>query len=228
MCPFGGSVPLLYIQMTIVSTAALATSTSAIISEFSGGSSSNVAMFIGIGLVKDSDAVYFQYKEEGMQPVALLQPSGKHLSTLANVTLVDVGIYEPGDEYNTLKVNITLESSAGTQVMVTSGLTTYWSQSVIGGLLAMLHGGDVTCAFNLDTWRGSVGKIRPCFGGIKINGQMMRNDEIYKALTDARADGNKQLVESIMRDAVDVLHTALNVTPAVIDVESPEELPADF
>jgi hypothetical protein len=214
--------------MTIVSTAALATSTSAIVSEFSGGSSSNVAMFIGIGLVKDSDAVFFQYQNEGEQPVALLQPSGKHLSTLANVTLVDVSIYEPGDEYNTLKVNITLESSAGTQVMVTSGLTTYWSQSVIGGLLAMLKGGDLTCPFNLDTWRGSVGKIRPCFGGVKINGAMMRNDELYTALVAARADGNKQKVETIMRDAVQVLNAALNVTPAVIDVESPQELPADF
>jgi hypothetical protein len=213
--------------MTIVSTAALSTSTSAIVSEFSGGSSSNVAMFIGIGLVKDSDAVFFQYQNEGEQPVALLQPSGKHLSTLANVSLVDVSIYEPGDEYNTLKVNITLESSAGTQVMVTSGLTTYWSQSVIGGLLAMLKGGDLTCPFNLDTWRGSVGKIRPCFGGVKINGQMMRNDELYKALLMHVLTVTSS-VETIMRDAVEVLNAALNVTPAVIDVESPEELPADF
>ena len=215
--------------MTIVSTAALTTSTSAIVSEFSGGSSSNVAMFIGIGLVKDSDAVFFQYQNEGEQPIALLQPSGKHLSTLANVTLVDVSIYEPGDEYNTLKVNITLESSAGTQVMVTSGLTTFWSQSVVGGLLAMLKGGDLTCPFNLDTWRGTLGKIKPCFGGVKINGAMMRNDEIYKALTDARADGNKQRVETIMRDAAEVLSAALKVTPAVVSLdEVTEKVAADF
>ena len=214
--------------MTIVSTAALTPSTSAIVSEFSGGSSSNVAMFIGIGLVKDSDAVFFQYKNEGEQPVALLQPNGKHLSTLANVTLVDVSIYEPGDEYGTLKVNITLESSAGTQVMVTSGLTTFWSQSVVGGLLAMLKGGDVTCPFNLDTWRGNKGKIKPCFGAVKINRKSMRSDELYTALCDARADGNKQRVETIMRDAVEVLNTALNVTPAVVDVDAPQEVPADF
>jgi len=215
--------------MTIVSTAALSTSTSAIVSEFSGGSSSNVAMFIGIGLVKDSDAVFFQYKNEGEQPVALLQPSGKHLSTLANVTLVDVSLYEPKDEYNTLKVNITLESSSGTQVMVTSGLTTFWSQSVVGGLLAMLKGGDVTCPFNLDTWRGSKGKIKPCFGAVKINRESMRNDEIYNALVDARADGNKQLVETIMRDAVDVLSAALKVTPAIVSLdEVTEKVPADF
>lgn len=216
--------------MTIISTSALSTSTSEIVSEFSGGTSSNVAMFIGIGLVKDSDAVFFQYKEEGEQPVALrVQPSGKHLSTLANVTLVDVSIYEPGDEYNTLKVNITLESSSGTQVMVTSGLTTFWSQSVVGGLLAMLKGGDLTCPFNLDTWRGSKGKIKPCFGAVKINRESMRNDELYTALVDARADGNKQRVETIMRDAVDVLNTALNVIPAVVTLdEVTEKVAAEF
>ena len=215
--------------MTIISTSALATSTSAIVSEFSGGSSSNVAMFIGIGLVKDSDAVFFHYKNEGEQPVALLAPSGKHLSTLANVTLVDVSIYEPGDEYNTLKVNITLESSSGTQVMVTSGLTTFWSQSVVGGLLAMLRGGDVTCPFNLDTWRGNKGKIKPCFGAVKVNRESMRNDELYKLLVDARADGNKQLVETIMRNAVEELNAALNVTPAVVSLdEVTNTVPADF
>jgi hypothetical protein len=215
--------------MTIVSTAALTTSTSAIVSEFSGGTSSNVAMFIGIGLVKDSDAVFFQYQNEGEQPVALLQPSGKHLSTLANVTLVDVSIYEPGDEYNTLKVNITLESSSGTQVMVTSGLTTFWSQSVIGGLLAMFKGGDLTCPFNLDTWRGSKGKIKPCFGAVKVNRESMRNDEIYNALCNARADSNKQLLTTIMRDAAQVLSEALNVEPAVVTLDQlATEVPADF
>ena len=209
--------------MTNINASGLTTTTSSIISEFSGGSSSNVAMFIGIGLVKDSDAVFFQYQEEGEQPVALLQPSGKHLSTLANVKLVDVGIYEPGDEYNTLKVNITLESSSGTQVMVTSGLTTFWSQSVVGGLLAMLRGGDLTCPFNLDTWRGTKGKIKPCFGAVKINRESMRNDALYEALVEARADGNKQKVEKIMRDSVEVLAAALEVTPATVEVEVPAE-----
>jgi len=187
-------------------------------------------MTIGIGLVKDSDSVFFRYADEaGEQPIALLTATGRPLTTLGNVQLVDVSLYEPGDEYNTLKVNITLESSSGTQVMVTSGLTTFWSQSVIGGLLEMLKGGDLTCPFNLDTWRGNQGRIRPCFGGVKINGQLVRNDELYKALVDARADGNKQRVETIMRDAVDVLSSALKVTPAVVSLdEVTEKVSADF
>ena len=222
--------------MTIVSATALSStvSTTAIVSEFAGGQSSNVAMTIGIGLNKDSDAVYFRYADEaGEQPTALLTATGRHLSTLGNVTLVDVGLYEPNDEYNTLKVNITLQSSAGTQVMVTAGLTTFWSMSVIGGLLAMLLGGDVTCPFNLDTWKGNKGKIKPCFGAVKISGTSMRNDELYTSLTDARSDGNKKRVEEIMRDAVQVLHSALNVDAVDVAVDEPltsgqQEVLADF
>jgi len=221
--------------MTIVSTSALiaSTATSAIVSEFSGGRQSSVAMTIGIGLVKDSDAVFFKYADEaGEQPVALLQPSGKHLSTLCNVTLVDVSLYEPNDEYNTLKLNVTLESSTGTHVMVTSGLTTFWSMSILGGLLEMQKGGDLTCPFNLDTWRGNKGKIKPCFGAIKMGAISMRNDDLYNSLTDARSDGNKQLVERIMRDGVETVHHALTgglVEEAVVTLDAAvSEVPADF
>ena len=206
--------------MTIVSTAALTSSASSIVSEFSGGQPSNVAMTIGIGLVKDSDSVFFRYADEaGEQPIALLTATGRPLTTLGNVTLVDVGLYEPGDEYNTLKLNLTLQSSAGTQVLVTAGLTTFWSMSVVGGLLEMLRGGDLTCPFNLDTWKGNKGKIKPCFGAVKISGQAMRNDDLYNSLTDARSDGNKKRVESIMRDSVSLLQGALNINTVDVAVE---------
>jgi len=93
----------------------------------------------------------------------------------------------------------------------------------------MLKGGDLTCPFNLDTWRGSKGKIKPCFGAVKVNRESMRNNELYNALCDARADSNKQLVETIMRDAVEVLNAALNVTPAVVTLDDvTEKVSADF
>ena len=217
--------------MTLVSTNAITTSTSALVGEFAGGATSNVAMTIGIGLVKDSDAVFFKYGDEGSEPVALLHPSGKHLATLANCKLVSVGLYEPKDEYNTLKLNVTLESSAGTHVMVTSGLTTFWSMSIIGGLTELMDAGDLDLPFNLDTWKGSKGKIKPCFGAIKLGRDAIKSDRMYNALTDARSDGNKQLVESIMRDAVDILNHALTGGPvqdAVVSVESTQESTADF
>ena len=51
---------------------------SSVLSEFVGGSTSDVAMMIGVGLVKDSDAVFFQYLGEEQSPRALTIPtSGK-------------------------------------------------------------------------------------------------------------------------------------------------------
>ena len=50
---------------------------------------SEVAMMIGVGVVKDSDAVFFQYVGgEEMPPQALTMPSsGRPLTRLANVRL---------------------------------------------------------------------------------------------------------------------------------------------
>ena len=44
---------------------------SALLAEFSGGSNTDVSMMIGIGLVKDSEAVFFQYLGEEQTPSAL-------------------------------------------------------------------------------------------------------------------------------------------------------------
>ena len=65
--------------MTIISTAAPATNnTSALVAEFAGGAASDISMMIGIGLVKDSDAVFFQYQGEGIEPLALVQTTNRH------------------------------------------------------------------------------------------------------------------------------------------------------
>ena len=79
------------------STSALATE---LMSEMIG-SDSSVDMMIGIGLNKESDAVFFQYLGEETVPSALMLPSGKPLTRLANVRLVgltvvdDVGTFSP-------------------------------------------------------------------------------------------------------------------------------------
>ena len=71
-----------------------------LISEFSGGSASDIEMMIGIGLVKDSDAVFFQYMGEEQQPQALMLPSGRPLTRLANVRLHSIDIAENVGEFN--------------------------------------------------------------------------------------------------------------------------------
>lgn len=216
--------------MTIVSTTAPA-STNELVAEFAGGAASDVAMMIGIGLVKDTDAVFFQYQGEGVEPMALVQNSGRPLTSLNNVKLTGISIAENIGELNATKLNLILESSRGVNVMVTSGLTTIWSQCIVNGLMALFLGGDLTCPFNLDTWRATTSKFKPCLGSIKVNAVSMKNDELYTQLADARADGNKLRVETILRDTVEVLSHALTGGPveeAVVSVANTAELPADF
>jgi len=215
--------------MTIVSTAPT-NNISALVTEFSGGAASDISMMIGVGLIKDTDAVFFQYLGEGVEPMALVQNSGRPLTRLGNVKLAGISVADDIGEFNSTKLNVILESSAGTQVLVTSGLTTIWSQCIINGLMAMFNGGDLTCPFNLDTWKGN-SKMKPCFGGVRVGQTKMSDNDLYEQLRDARTDGNKQLVETIMRDSVQILSHALTGGPveeAVVTTEPTVTVAADF
>ena len=79
-------------------------------------------MMIGVGLVKDSEAVFFQYLGEEQTPSALMMPSGKPLTRLANVTLAGIDIAEDIGEFKSTKLNLFLQSVQGRVVMLTSGL----------------------------------------------------------------------------------------------------------
>ena len=215
--------------MTVLSTATLDT-TSALVAEFAGGSTSEVDMMVGIGVLKDSDAVFFQYLGDSNEPAALMLQSGKPLTRMGNVRLTGVSVADDIGEFNATKLNVFLESSKGTTVLVTSGLTTIWSQCIINGLMAMFNGGDLSCPFNLDTWKGN-SKMKPCFGGIRVGQVKMSDNDLYQQLTEARTDGNKQLVETIMRDSVSILSHALTGGPveeAVVTTEPTVTVDADF
>ena len=215
--------------MTVLSTATLDPA-SALVAEFSGGNESTVDMMVGIGVVKDSDAVFFQYLGDSNEPAALMLQSGKPLTRMGNVTITGISVADDIGEFNATKLNVFLESSKGTTVLVTSGLTTIWSQCIINGLMAMFNGGDLTCPFNLDTWKGN-SKMKPCFGGIRVGDTKMSDNDLYEQLRDARTDGNKKLVETIMRDSVQILSHALTGGPvedAVVSVEPTVTVPADF
>ena len=216
--------------MTVLSTATLDPA-SALVAEFSGGTESTVDMMVGIGVLKDSDAVFFQYLGDSNEPAALMLQSGKPLTRMGNVTLTGISVADDIGEFNATKLNVFLESSKGTTVLVTSGLTTIWSQCIINGLMAMFNGGDLTCPFHLDTWKGN-SKMKPCFGGIRVGQAKMSDNDLYEQLRDARTDGNKQLVETIMRDSVQILSHALTGGPVEEAVVTTDELsvtvPADF
>ena len=199
----------------------------ALISEFSGGASTDVAMMIGIGLVKDSEAVFFQYLGEEQTPTALMMPSGRPLTRLANVTLAGIDIAENVGEYSATKLNLFLQSSAGRTVMLTSGLTTIWSQCILNALMGLYNSYDLGTAFSLDTWKGT-SKMKPAFGSIRIDGNKVSDDELYQMLADARADRDQEKVNQLLRNAVEMLKKGLGVDEVVVEEAPATKTEADF
>ena len=212
----------------MTTTAITPVDNSALLAEFSGGGATDVAMMIGIGLVKDSEAVFFQYLGEEQTPSALMMPSGRPLTRLANVTLAGIDVADGIGEFNSTKLNLFLQSSQGRVVMLTSGLTTIWSQCVLNALMGLYHSYDLSTPFQLDSWKGT-SKMRPCFAAVRIGSQKVSDQELYNMLTDARSDGDKAKVEQLLRNAVAMLREGLGVTePVDVQVEPAAPTEADF
>ena len=207
--------------MTIVSTAG-----AALLEEFSGGQTSDVDMMIGVGLVKDTEAVFFEYLGDDEEPAALMRKNGRALTRMPNVVLSGIDIAEDIGEFKSTKLNLYLNTGGGRTILVTSGLTTLWSQCVVTCLMGMLKGGDVTCPFHLDTWKGTQG-LKPCFAAIRVGDTKISDDELYGLLSEARADRDKLKVETLMRNAVQSLRApfttdevAVTVAPALEEAET--------
>ena len=199
------------------------TDNTALLAEFAGGSSSDVAMMIGVGLVKDSEGVFFEYIGEDIQPAALMLPSGKPLTRMSNVRLAGIDIAEDIGEFKATKLNVVLETTSGSKVMLTSGLTTIWSQCVLTSLMGLFQSYSTDEFFQLDTWKGT-SKLRPCFAAVRIKGQKISDQETYDLLRDARSDRDNAMVQQLCRNAVAQLQAAVGVEPvAVNDVTDTEE-----
>ena len=183
---------------------------------------SSVDMMIGIGLVEDTDAVFFQYLGEEQQPAALMLPSGKPCTRLPHITVTGIDIAEEVGQFKSTKLNLFVTSSAGRTVMLTSGLSTLWSQCVLTGLMAVFNEYGLDKPLTIDSWKGT-SKLRPCFAAIRQGTTKMSDQTMYDALVDARADRDKDRVEVLLRDAVAVLKTALGIQPAAVEVESSDE-----
>jgi len=200
-------------------TAITVNATEALMAEFTGGSTGSVEMMIGVGLVKDSDAVFFQYMGEEQQPVALTMPtSGKPLTRLANVTLAGLDIAEDVGEFKSTKLNIYLKSNQGRTIMLTSGLTTIWSQCLLNCISGLNYSENLQTPFNLDTWKGN-SSMRPCFAGIRINGEKITDDVLYNKLADARADKDYKQTEKLLRNVVNLVKAALSTEDVEVAVD---------
>ena len=198
---------------------------SSVLSEFIGGAQPELAMMIGVGLVKDSDAVFFQYLGDEQAPTALTIPtSGRPLTYLRNVELVDISIEEEVGTFKSTKLNVYLRAAGTTSVvMLTSGLTALWSQCVLIALMGMFNSYDLTTPFTLNSWKGTQG-LKPCFASIKLAGQKVSDQMLYDQLKDLRSDRDKEGIERVVRDTVEILATALGVghtEPVDVVVEAP-------
>lgn len=194
------------------------------------GSSSSVDMMIGIGLNKESDAVFFQYLGEEQTPSALMLPSGKPLTRLANVRLVGLTVADNVGAFNSTKLNVYLESTAGRQVMLTSGLNTLWSQYLLSGLMACFNEFSLDQTFTLDTWKGT-SQMRPCFAAIRQAGNKMSCQMLTDQLKEAKADRDNERTLKIMRDAVEIINSSVTggaVEPVSVTEPTTTVTEADF
>ena len=183
-------------------------------------------MMIGISAVKDSDAVFFQYVGNDQQPVAMVwSETGKPVTKFKNIRLTGLSIAEDIGKFDATKINVFVEVvGSGRILMLTSGLTTLWSQYLITGLSGLALTDNLDFAFQLDTWKGT-SKFKPTFAKVRSGGLEMTDPELKQALIDAK--GNDKATEAIMRDTVEYLNrlvTGGDVTPAVVtEVSEVEE-----
>ena len=200
-----------------MTTANLTDNTAAIVAELGGSSQQTVDIMIGVGLVKDSEAVFFQY--EGDEKVsALMQASGRPVTRIGNVRLTGLSIAD--DVYaeagfSGSKLNIYVETQSGRTVMLTSGLTTIWSQCLMTSLMGLITDNAIDHLICIDTWKGNSMK-RPCFAAVRDGQRKVTSNEMYQSLLEARSDGDLAKTEAIMRDAVDVLNAALGQGPVEV------------
>ena len=206
----------------MTTTAITNVSAAELIQEFAGGQQSSVDMMIGVGLVKDSEAVFFQYTGEDANSAALMLPSGKPLTRLANVRLAGIDVAEDVGEFNSTKLNLYLESSQGRVIMLTSGLTTIWSQCVITALMGIFNSYDLQSAFSLDSWKGT-SKMKPCFAALRLDGNKVSDQMLYDQLREIRADRDNKKLMDVMRDSVQILNHAISPQPADVTIIESEE-----
>ena len=190
---------------------------SAIVAELvSGGEAPEINMMIGVGVVKESEAVLFHYVGNEEQPQALMHPrTGNPLTRLSNVKLVGLDIAKNIGTENATKLNVILELGNGNKVLVTSGIQTWWSLCVISGLSGLFQNGLLTESFNLDSYRGKMGR-KPIFASIRC-ADVYSDKELYALLMAARQCKAWDTYEDNITTVAADLNDALNVDPVPQD-----------
>ena len=221
MDPSGSFIPYCLYGIHLLFTMTIAT-TAAILAEFSGGSTAPIDydMLIGVGVSKDSDAVFFRYEDS--KPIALVNPAtGKPLQTFKNVTCYGIELVHDIGTFKATKLNLKLQSPGGSKLCFTSGVETMWSQAVVTALMGIM--GSATYDFNtpFTFWskRGDQG-MRPSFANIYLDGERVSDNEMYNQLAELRSDRNKAGIIACVTDAVQILSAEISGVPPEVSVLS--------
>ncbi len=207
--------------------------TASIVAEFGGGAPQIADIMIGIGLQKDSEAVFFQYQGDDVV-MPLLQQNGRPVTRIGNVYLTGLSIID--DVYADTgfagsKLNVNLETQNGRTVLITSGLTTIWSQCLMTALQGLADSDCLTHLIAIDTWKGN-SKMKPCFAAVRDGANKVTSNVMYQALADARADRDKVKTEALLRDAVECINAAVtggDIQPVeVADLDDTAAATIDF
>tara|TARA_B100001778_G_scaffold64600_2_gene50568 strand:- start:2424 stop:3056 length:633 start_codon:yes stop_codon:yes gene_type:complete len=204
----------------IVSQSATSTDTSALVAEFAGSSTNSYDILVGVGLVKDSEAVFFQYKGDD-QKEALMQPNGKPVTRIYPVQITGIKIEEnpyASSGFDGCKLNIEFTTQGGKVVCLTSGLTTMWSQCMLICLSGLMNQRALGHLIAIDTWKGN-SKYGTCFAAIRDNGVKVSDQAMYDTLKEARATKNHDLKDQVIRDTVSVLQGCLSIIPTQVTEE---------
>lgn len=193
----------------------------ALVADVTSGDVSVDFMF-GIGLVKDSEAVFFQYVGESATPQALVQANGKPVTRIGNVYLTGLSIVENFGEFNQTKLNVYLKTQQGASVMLTSGLTTIWSQCLLTSLQGLVNDNAVDSLISVDSWKGTA-KMRPCFAAIRNGQNKVTCDDTYALFSEARSNRDAQAKETIARNVVANVQAHLDGEVQDVTVAQPAE-----
>jgi len=191
-----------------------------IISEFTGGLSAPVDydLLIGVGVMKESDAVFFFYKDS--KPIALLnQANGKPLQSFKNVVCYGIEIVHDIGTFKASKLNLKLRGPGGIKLCFTSGVETMWSQAVVTALMGIMGSTmyDFNTPFTFWSKRGDQG-MRPSFANIYLDGERVSDTHMYEQLRDLRSDRDKEGIIASVTDAVQILSAEISGVPTEVAV----------
>jgi hypothetical protein len=200
---------------------------SAIVADLvSGGEAPEIKYMIGVGVVNDSEAVLFYYIGNDEQPIPLMTKAGKPLTRLSNVKLVDVAVVTGIGTENATKLNVILEIDSGNKILITSGIQTWWSMCVISGLYGLFQNGMISESFNLDSYRGNMGR-KPIFASIRC-GDVYSDKELYAILNADRKEKAWDSYELSISSIVTTLKASLDTAVTPVDVKVEETVGGDF